>query len=151
MPKIGLYTGTTDDPVEPAALGPGHPRQQRALRATAVQGERPRFCEALHDLGVKLGAAGLELVIPVTSGRADQATAAASTRSGFTAFINPGSTIAVTNADPARSTPPGKSLQKFINDGGNYVGTNSGGASAARSLGADRAGQRHRRSSTRAC
>jgi hypothetical protein len=52
----------------------------------------------------------------------------------FTAFINPGSSITVTNADGTLNDT-GKSLEKFINDGGNYVGTDSGGASVARSLG----------------
>ena len=52
----------------------------------------------------------------------------------FTAFINPGSAIATTTGTPPVLTDAGRELQEFILGGGNYIGINANGASAARSV-----------------
>jgi hypothetical protein len=121
VPKIGLYTGSASVPSNPLFPGTG----------TRYCGQNS-FCEALHDLGVKLELP-IARIIPLTS--ADLLNDKLST-DGFTAFINPGSSIAVTTGTPPVLTPTGTALQKFINNGGNYIGVNNNGASAARGINA---------------
>jgi hypothetical protein len=120
-PKIGLYTG--------GATVPSNPLFEQG--GTEYCGSNA-FCEALHDLGVKLGIP-TSVIVPVTS--TDLANDVL-TSGNFTAFINPGSSIAVTSGTPPTITPTGTNLQKWINAGGTYIGTNANGASAARGIGA---------------
>jgi Zinc carboxypeptidase len=120
-PKIGLYTG--------AATIPSNPLFEQG--GTEYCGANA-FCEALHDLGVKLGIP-TSVIVPVTSA---DLTNDVLTSGGFTAFINPGSSIAVTSGTPPAITPIGTNLQKWINAGGTYIGTNTNGTSAARGVGA---------------
>ena len=133
-PKIGLYTGAATIPSNP--LFPEGPNVNGTSRHCALSSGGTAFCEALHSLAVKLEVP-LSTLIPVTS--ADLAANKLVT-DGFTAFINPGSTIATTTTTgtpPVTTiTPTGTALQAFINGGGNYVGTNAGGATAARTIGA---------------
>ncbi|MBE2314993.1 hypothetical protein DVA67_003340 [Solirubrobacter sp. CPCC 204708] len=117
-PKIGLYTGGTSVPSNPIDTGNG----TRYCGSSA-------FCIARHDLGVKLGLPN-SVIVPVTS---TDLTNDVLTTGGFTAFINPGSSIAVT-AQGRGLTPAGQNLQKWVNAGGNYIGVNDAGASAARGI-----------------
>ena len=129
--------GRGDDPVEPAV------NRVRTSAATRHCGARPAaatsFCEALHDLGRQGRASRCRpAASPVTS--ADLA----SGRAGQRAASPRSSTRARRSHDdgPAppcrRSRRPARALQKFINGGGIYIGNDAGGASAARSLRADR-------------
>ncbi len=133
-PKIGLYTGAATIPSNP--LFPEGPNVNGTSRHCALSSGGTAFCEALHSLAVKLEVP-LSTLIPVTS--ADLAANKLVT-DGFTAFINPGSSLATTTTTgtpPVTTiTPTGTALQAFINGGGNYVGTNANGATAARSIGA---------------
>jgi hypothetical protein len=121
-PKIGLYTGSTSVPTNPLF---------RPAGTTGYCGSNS-FCEALHSLAVK-NEIPLSVLYPVTS--TDLANNRLVTE-GFTAFINPGSSIATTSGTPATLTPTGTNLLAFINGGGNYVGNNANGVSAARTIGA---------------
>jgi hypothetical protein len=53
---------------------------------------------------------------------------------GFTAFINPGSSIPTTTGGTINAT--GQALLDFINGGGNYVGSDANGVSSVRTIGA---------------
>ena len=129
-PKIGLFTNATTIPSNPLfPEGPGINGNSRYCPASTGSGS---FCEALHSLAVKLQVP-LSTLIPVTS--TDLANNRLVTE-GFTAFINPGSTIATTSGTPATITPTGTNLLAFINGGGNYIGINAGGTTAARTIGA---------------
>jgi Zinc carboxypeptidase len=130
VPKIGLYTGLETIPSNP--LFPEGPNVSGTTRHCALTSGGAAFCEAMHDLAVKLELP-ISRIVPVTS--ADLAADKLST-DGFTAFINPGSSIATTSGTPPVLTPIGTALQKFINNGGVYVGTDTNGASAARAVGA---------------
>jgi hypothetical protein len=121
VPKIGLYTGTASVPSNPLFPQGG----------TRYCGQNS-FCEALHDLGVKLNLP-IARIVPVTS---DDLLADKLSTENFTAFINAGSNIAVTTGTPPVLTPTGTNLQKFILNGGNYIGVNNNGASAARGVNA---------------
>ena len=120
-----------DDSVESAVpRGPERQRHHASLRADQ------------RRLGVLRGAArprrqaraaASSRIVPVTS---DDLEADKLFTERFTAFINPGSAIATTTGTPPVLTRTGTALQKFINNGGIYVGTDTNGASAARSVGA---------------
>ena len=129
-PKIGLYTGSATIPSNP--LFPEGPNVNGTSRHCALSSGGTSFCEALHALAVKLEVP-LSTLIPVTS--ADLAANKLVT-DGFTAFINPGSTIATTTGTPPVLNATGTALQAFINGGGNYVGSNAGGATTSRTIGA---------------
>jgi hypothetical protein len=133
-PKIGLYTGAATIPSNP--LFPEGPNVNGTSRHCALSSGGTSFCEALHSLAVKLEVP-LSTLIPVTSA---DLTAGKLVSDGFTAFINPGSTLATTSTTgtpPVTTiTPLGEALRAFINGGGTYVGSNAGGASAARTIGA---------------
>jgi hypothetical protein len=128
--KIGLYTG--------GATIPSNPLFKSGPNITGTHGYCPEagfggsFCEALHSLAVKLEIP-LTALIPVTS--ADLANNRLVT-DGFTAFINPNMSIATTSGTPATITPTGTNLLAFMNGGGNYIGINATGVTAARSIGA---------------
>ena len=91
----------------------------------ALKRRRQSFCEALHSLAVKLEVP-LSTLIPVTS---TDLTNGNLVTQGFTALINPGSTIATTTTGhPAGHDADARTnLLAFINGGGTYVGTNAGG------------------------
>jgi Zinc carboxypeptidase len=133
VPKIGVYTNSQYIPTNPLYVtGPnvignsGH----CALTGLPNANSPSSFCEAMFVLTQK-DKLPAGMVLPVTS--ADLANGVL--RSGnFTAFINPGSSIATTSGDTM--TPAGTALRDFITNGGVYIGTNANGASAARTIGA---------------
>ena len=139
VPKIGLYTNTTQIPTNPFYIsGPSiRGNSGHCALSSPLPNESPTsFCEAMHTLGVKLGLPVQKLdtpgrIVPVTS--ADLA-AGKLVDEQFTAFINPGSAIATTTGTPPVLTDAGRELQEFILGGGNYIGINANGASAARSV-----------------
>ena len=99
MPKIGLYTNSAEIPTNPNySRGPGISGNSGHCALTSpLQGESPSaYCEAMHALGVKLGLPLSTLTKPAASsghvGRSGRRQARHA--SSFTAFINPGSTIA---------------------------------------------------------
>lgn len=115
-PKIGLYTGAATVPSNPLNVtvdANGVPTRGTGQCSGS-------FCEALFTLTQKDGIAEA-LVVPVTS--ADLADGAL-VSGGFTAFVNPGTTIGAGAGATA--------LQAFISGGGRYVGTNTGGTASAR-------------------
>lgn len=120
-PKIGLYTGATTVPTNPLFPQGG----------TQYCGSSS-FCEALHDLGVKLGLP-TSAIIPVTSADIENGVLGTT---GFTALINPGYSMAVRTTAGDALTVLGDRLQDWVNDGGVYIGTNNNGTSAARGIGA---------------
>ncbi|HWK27141.1 MAG TPA: M14 family zinc carboxypeptidase [Solirubrobacter sp.] len=129
-PKIGLYTGAATIPTNPLfRSGPN-------VNGTTGYCSSNSFCEALHDLAIK-NEIPLSVLYPVTS--ADLANNRLAT-DGFTALINPGFSIATTSTSgtpPVTTiTPTGTNLLAFMNNGGNYVGINGNGVSAARTIGA---------------
>ena len=128
-PKIGLYTGAATIPSNPLFIsGPNVNGTTGHCALTGPTG----FCEALHALAVK-NEIPLSTLIPVTS---TDITEGKLVSEGFTALINPGLSMATTSGTPATITPLGQNLQAFINGGGNYVGSNANGVTAARSIGA---------------
>jgi hypothetical protein len=79
----------------------------------------------MHTLGVKLGLP-TSAIVPVTT--ADLTNNVLRT-GGFTAFINPGFSMAVgTTAAP---TPAGTNLTAWVQAGGTYIGTSNGSSTAA--------------------
>jgi hypothetical protein len=135
VPKIGLYTNSPSIPTNPLYVsGPNVAGNSGHCALTGLPNAQSptSFCEALFVLTQK-DKIPASLVVPVTS--TDLANGVLSS-GRFTAFIDPGSTIATTSGTPATLTPTGLALQDFINNGGNYIGVNAGGASAARTIGA---------------
>jgi hypothetical protein len=133
-PKIGLYTNSAFIPTNPLNIsGPNVAGTSGHCALSGLSGAQSptAFCEARHDLAIKLGIPQ-SVLVPVTSAdlAADKLNAEPDR---FTAFINPGSSITVANADGTLN-PTGTSLLKFINDGGNYIGTDTNGASVVRAL-----------------
>jgi hypothetical protein len=139
VPKIGIFTNTTQIPTNPRYIaGPDvRGNSGHCALSSPLEGESPTaYCEATHDLAVKLGLSASTLtttgrIMPVTK---DDLAGDKLNTEGFTAFINPGSSIATTSGTPATLTPSGTSLKTFIANGGIYVGTDANGASAARSI-----------------
>jgi Zinc carboxypeptidase len=112
LPKIGVYTGATTAPTNPAFHGTsdGH------CTSTA-------YCEVMFDLTVREG-------IPVSQiGQITSTDLAAGVlvSQHYTAFVNPSSTIAAGAGATA--------LQAFVNGGGIYVGALAGGTTSARNAG----------------
>ena len=119
-PKIGLYTGNTGVPVNPLGFGGAAVGHCGTTNQTA-------FCEMLHVLAVNLGLPhqGADQVLyPVTS---TQLAAGELVTGNYTAFINPGQTIA--------AGPGATALQAFVNAGGRYVGDSANGTTTARNAG----------------
>ena len=112
LPKIGDYTGSTTAPTNPTFKGAGD-----------GQCTSTSYCEAMYDLSVKEK-------IPVSQLGQITSTDLANgvlISQGYTAFVNPGSTIAAGAGATA--------LQAFVNAGGTYIGTVAGGTTSARNAG----------------
>jgi len=112
LPKIGIYTGSTTAPTNPTFHGTGD-----------GQCGSTSYCEAVYDLSVKEK-------IPVSQiGQITSTDLAAGVlvSQGYTAFVNPGSTIAAGAGATA--------LQAFVNAGGIYIGSVAGGTTSARNAG----------------
>ena len=112
LPKIGIYTGGTTTPTNPTFHGTGD-----------GQCTSTSYCEALFDLSVKEK-------IPVSQLGQITSTDLANgvlVSQGYTAFVNPGSTIAAGAGATA--------LQNFVNAGGTYIGSVAGGTTSARNAG----------------
>jgi hypothetical protein len=112
VPKVGLYTGGTTVPANPASVG--------GTRGLCPSGG---YCESLFVLNQKVRIPASQL-FPVTS--TDLANGRLVT-DHFTALVNPGSTIAAGAGATA--------LQAFVNQGGRYIGTAAGGTTSARNAG----------------
>ena len=117
-PKIGLYfAGATEpnNPIRPAAGSPypGH----------CGVGGNTVYCQALFTLTQKIGLPG-SMVLPITTPDLE---AGDLINEGFTALINPSSTLA--------AGPGATALQAFVNQGGRYVGQLAGGTTTARNAG----------------
>ncbi|PTL58548.1 M14 family zinc carboxypeptidase [Paraconexibacter algicola] len=111
-PKIGLFTGGTTVPSNPLQPGTG-----------TGQCTSTSFCEALFTLTQK-DKLPASAIVPITT---TQLAAGELVTGQYTAFINPGSTIAAGTGASA--------LQAFVNGGGRYVGSNAGGVTSARNAG----------------
>ncbi len=112
LPKIGVYTGGTTAPSNPTFHGAGDGQ----CGSTA-------YCEAMYDLSVKEQ-------IPVSQiGQITSTDLAAGVlvSQGYTAFVNPNSTIAAGAGATA--------LQAFVNAGGVYIGSQANGTTSARNAG----------------
>lgn len=109
-PKIGVYVG---------ASVPSYPGSSDAGNHICSNSA----CETLFGLLEKIHV-NWDLVKPVT---ATELAAGRLVNETFTAFINPGVTIAAGAGATA--------LQTFVNDGGRYVGWNANGISSARNAG----------------
>ena len=112
LPKIGVYTGAATAPTNPAFHGTG----DGFCTNTA-------YCEVMFDLTAHEG-------IPTSQiGQITSTDLAAGVlvSQGYTAFINPSSTIAAGAGATA--------LQAFVNAGGRYIGSRAGGLASARNAG----------------
>ena len=112
LPKIGIYTGATTAPTNPTFHGTGDGQCTSTV-----------YCEAMYDLSVKEK-------IPVSQLGQITSTDLANgvlVSQGYTAFVNPGSTIAAGAGATA--------LQNFVNAGGIYIGSTAGGTTSARNAG----------------
>ena len=112
LPKIGVYTGATTAPTNPTFHGTGDGQCTSTV-----------YCEAMYDLSVKEK-------IPVSQLGQITSTDLANgvlISQGYTAFVNPGSTIAAGAGATA--------LQNFVNAGGIYIGSTAGGTTSARNAG----------------
>jgi hypothetical protein len=112
LPKIGIYTGGTTTPTNPTFHG-----------SSDGQCTSTSYCEAMYDLSVKEQ-------IPVSQIGQITSTDLANgvlISGGYTAFVNPGSTIAAGTGATA--------LQNFVNAGGIYIGSVAGGTTSARNAG----------------
>lgn len=123
-PKIGLYTGTATVPANPlnidvAAVNAGTATTANNGHCTTATA----FCEALFVLTQK-DRLPASAIVPVTSADLDANVLASG---GFTAFVNPGSTIAAGTG--------ATNLRNWINADGIYVGYNAGGTTSARNVG----------------
>ena len=111
LPKIGVYTGGTTAPTNPAFHGTGDGQ----CGSTA-------YCEVMFDLTAREG-------IPTSQIGQITSTALAGgvlVSDHYTAFINPSSTI---------TGPGATALQAFVNGGGTYIGALAGGATSLRNAG----------------
>ena len=117
-PKIGLYTGSTAVPTNPLQPGTGN-----GHCATAGLTGATNYCEMLNVLAIQLDIP-LTVIQPVTS---TDLAAGFLVSQNYTAFVNPGQTIA--------AGPGATALQAFVNNGGNYVGSLAGGTTTARNAG----------------
>jgi hypothetical protein len=117
-PKIGLFTGVATEPNNPLrpALGSSYPGH-------CGVGGNTVYCQALFTLTQKMGLPA-SMVLPITT---TDLAAGRLVTDGFTALINPSSTVAAGAGATA--------LQAFVNQGGRYVGQLVGGTASARNAG----------------
>ncbi|HXJ64044.1 MAG TPA: hypothetical protein VNN79_09845, partial [Actinomycetota bacterium] len=112
LPKVGVYTGASTAPTNPAFHGTGDGQ----CTSTA-------YCEVMFDLTEREG-------IPTSQIGQITSTDLASgvlVSQHYTAFVNPTSTIG--------AGPGAAALQAFVNGGGTYVGALAGGAASLRNAG----------------
>jgi len=112
LPKIGVYTGGTTAPTNPAFHGTGDGQ----CTSTA-------YCEVMFDLTVKESIPTSQIGQITSTDLANGVLVS----QNYTAFINPSSTIAAGAGATA--------LQAFVNAGGRYIGALAGGATSARNAG----------------
>ncbi|WP_445152508.1 M14 family zinc carboxypeptidase [Baekduia sp. Peel2402] len=132
-PKIGLFTGSATIPSNPINRTGANVTTPTVTAGVANSGVNAGvgqctstvFCAAYFTLTQK-DKIPASMIVPVTT--ADLA-AHALTTGGFTAFINPTTTIATT--DTASLTE----ISAFVNAGGTYVGDLAGGITTARNAG----------------
>lgn len=111
VPKIALYTGGTSTPPNPVFNSPP------SNHCTSTS-----YCEMVYALAREVNVPVSRLV-PMTS---TDLAAGNLVSGGFTAIVNPGSTISGGGAT---------ALQTFVNGGGNYVGYNNNGVTSVRNAG----------------
>ncbi len=117
-PKIGLFSNTAAVPSNPIELSGG--------AKSACSGG---FCEALFVLSQKMKIPR-SLLNVVT---ATDLTGGKLITDGYTAFINPGTSLA-RNQD-GTITPALQAIQNFVNQGGRYIGSTNNGTTTARNAG----------------
>ncbi|MFN8151180.1 MAG: M14 family zinc carboxypeptidase [Solirubrobacterales bacterium] len=116
-PKIGLYTGGTTEPQNPVFPGTNTP-PSNGVHCTSTA-----YCEMVFAMAKELNIP-VSMLDPITS---TELAAGQLTTGNYTAFVNPGSTIAAGAGATA--------LQTWVNGGGNYVGYNANGATSLRNAG----------------
>ena len=112
LPKIGVYTGAATAPTNPAFHGTGD-----------GQCTNTAYCEVMFDLTAREGIPTSQIGQITTTDLA----AGVLVSQGYTAFINPSSTI---NAGAGATA-----LAAFVNAGGRYIGSRAGGLTSARNAG----------------
>ena len=118
-PKIAIYTGGTTVPTNPAFHGTGD-GYCRTLT----------YCEAMFDMTQKEGIPTSQIGQLTSTDLSNGVLQSG----GYTALIDPGSTISATTPLGTAGTPA-QAVQAFINAGGTFLGTTSGGATSARNAG----------------
>jgi hypothetical protein len=118
-PRIAIYTGSTDVPTNPAFPGTGDGYCRTST-----------YCEAMFDLTQKEGIPTSEIGQLTSADLSDGVLQSG----GYTVLIDPGSTISATTPAGSAGTPA-QAVQSFINSGGTFLGTSSGGATSARNAG----------------
>jgi hypothetical protein len=122
-PKIGLYTANAFEPNNPVRPLAGSAYPQHCGVQPGGTASATAYCAALFTLTSKMKLPA-SMVAPVTT---TDLAAGALISGGFTAFVNPGATIAAGAGATA--------LQAFVAAGGRYVGTLAGGTTSARNAG----------------
>jgi hypothetical protein len=117
-PKIAIYAGTTV-PTNPAFPGAG----DGYCRTTA-------YCEAMFDLTQREGVPTSQIGQLTATDLANGALQSG----GYTALIDPSATISATTPVGTAGTPA-QAVQAFVNSGGTFLGTSTGGATSARNAG----------------
>ena len=118
-PKIAIYTGGTTVPTNPAFHGTGD-GYCRTLT----------YCEAMFDLTQKEGIPTSQIGQLTSTDLSNGVLQSG----GYTVLIDPGSAISATTPLGTAGTPA-QAVQAFINAGGTFLGTTSGGATSARNAG----------------
>jgi hypothetical protein len=119
LPKIAIYTGGTTVPTNPAF----HGTDDGYCRSTT-------YCEAMFDLTQREGVPTSQIGQLTSTDLANGVLQSG----GYTALINPGSTISATTPVGTAGSPA-QGVQAFVNAGGTYLGTGAGGATSARNAG----------------
>jgi len=117
-PKIGLFTGSATEPNNPTRPLAGSP-----YPGHCAVGGNTTYCAALYTLTKKIGLPDA-MIRPITT---TDLGAGKLVDDGYTALVNPSSTIA--------AGPNATALQAFVNQGGVYVGQLNGGTTSARNAG----------------
>jgi hypothetical protein len=118
-PKIAIYTGGATVPTNPAIPGTG----DGYCRSTS-------YCEAMFDLTQHEGVPASQ-ISQLTS--TDLSNGALQT-GGYTVLIDANSAISATTPVGTAGTPA-QALQAFVNGGGTFVGSSTGGVTSARNAG----------------